>query len=60
MIDHTWTRIKTSKKVLKIKKVVMEDTGVLICKGVNGFGSAQVRVELIVIGKLFLIANLLL
>ena len=51
MIDYTWTRMKTSKKVLKIKNVQKEDTGVLVCKAINGFGSVHVRIELIVIGE---------
>ena len=29
-----------------------EDTGVYYCKGVNGFGSAETRIDLIVIGGL--------
>jgi len=49
VIDHTWTRLNTQKRLLKIKSLEREDTGVLVCKGINGFGSAQVRIELIVI-----------
>jgi len=37
VIDYTWTRMKTAKKVLKIKNVQKEDTGVLLCKAINGF-----------------------
>ena len=48
IIDHTWTRIKTNKNYLRINKVEKSDTGVFICRGVNGFGSVNVRVELIV------------
>ena len=40
---------------MKIRKVVEEDTGVYYCKGVNGFGNTQVRVDLIVIGELGLL-----
>merc|ERR1711892_847096 len=47
-IDHTWTRMKTNKNHLKLKGVQKSDTGVFICRGVNGFGSVNVRVELIV------------
>ena len=51
-IDFTWVRHKPgSKKSLKIKDVEAFDTGVYICKGINGFGSATVRFEVIVIGK---------
>ena len=50
VIDHTWTRIKTNKNYLRINKVEKSDTGVFICRGVNGFGSVNVRVELIVTG----------
>jgi hypothetical protein len=52
VIDHTWTRMKTYRKVLKIRNVVEADTGVLTCRGINGFGSASVRVELLVSGML--------
>ncbi len=40
-----------NNKVLKIKSAELEDTGVFNCKGVNGFGSDTVRLELIVVGK---------
>ena len=42
--------MKTYRKVLKIRNVVESDTGVLHCRGINGFGSASVRVELLVSG----------
>lgn len=48
-IDFMWIRHKTSKRALKIKDVNVDDTGIFMCKGVNGFGSAQVRIELIVV-----------
>jgi len=48
IIDYTWVKYKTHKKLLKIKDVVREDTGVIICKGINGFGSTQVKIELYV------------
>ena len=50
-IDFTWSRYKVTKKVLKIKSAELEDTGVFNCKGINGFGSDTVRIELIVVGK---------
>ena len=28
-----------------------DDTGIYICKGTNGFGSEEIRIDLIVIGK---------
>jgi hypothetical protein len=43
--------MKTYRKVLKVKSVVESDTGVLTCRGINGFGSASVRVELLVSGR---------
>ena len=52
-IDYSWIRIRTAKKLIKIRNVVEEDTGVYYCKGVNGFGNTQVRVDLIVIGEFF-------
>ena len=50
-IDYSWIRIRTKGKQLRIKKSQEDDTGVYICKGVNGFGNVEVRVDLIVIGK---------
>ena len=47
-IDYTWTRVKTNKNYLKLKSAQKTDTGVFVCRGVNGFGSVKVRVELIV------------
>ena len=29
----------------------IEDTGIYTCKGTNGFGSEEIRIDLIVIGK---------
>ncbi|XP_035220180.1 fibroblast growth factor receptor-like 1 [Stegodyphus dumicola] len=37
--------------VLKIKSVVPEDTGLYVCRAVNGFGKADVNVTLIVLGS---------
>ena len=46
---------KNSDKVLKIKTATLDDAGTIVCKGVNGFGKAQVNIELIVLGnELFL------
>ena len=53
-IDFTWTRYKTNTKkgFLKILKPLDSDldSGVFICKGINGFGTEQVTIELIVTG----------
>ena len=48
---YTWDRFTPSKKSLKIKEVASEDSGVYVCKGINGFGSEEVQIKLIVIGK---------
>lgn len=57
--NYAWTRFKTTKKNLKIKPVMIEDTGIYICKGTNGFGSEEIRIDLIVIGMIFLLYVLL-
>lgn len=44
---------------LKIKSVVPEDTGLYVCRAVNGFGKAHVNVTLIVLSK-FLSVHLIL
>ena len=46
--------MKTLKRVLKIRHIESADTGVYTCRGVNGFGSATVRAEIIVKGSAFL------
>ena len=51
IIDYSWIRIRTSKRSMKIRNAQEEDTGMYYCKGVNGFGNTQVRVDLIIIGK---------
>lgn len=48
-IDYSWIRIRTNNRAMKIKKAQEDDTGVYICKGVNGFGNTEVRVNLIII-----------
>ena len=50
-IDYSWIRIRTQKKAMKIKKAQEVDTGIYVCKGVNGFGNVEVRVDLIIIGE---------
>ena len=51
VVDYTWTRINTNKNFLKLRAAQPGDTGVWNCRGVNGFGSVNVRMELIVTGK---------
>jgi len=48
-IDYSFIRIRTKNKALKIRKSQEDDTGIYICKGVNGFGNVEVRVDLIII-----------
>ena len=50
-VDFTWERHKAAKRYLKIKNANEDDTGVFVCKGINGFGSDTVRVELIIVGE---------
>jgi hypothetical protein len=58
-IDFTWDRHKAAKRYLKIKNVNEDDTGVFVCKGINGFGSETVRIELIIIGELHLLDRII-
>ena len=48
---YSWERFRTSKKSLKIANVHKEDSGEYTCKGTNGFGSEEVTINLVVIGK---------
>jgi len=50
-IDYMWERHRTGRKSLKIRNANEDDTGVFTCKGINGFGSEEVRIELIIVGK---------
>ena len=56
-IDYSFIRIRTKNKALKIKKSQDDDTGIYICKGVNGFGNVEVRVDLIIIGRCLFVFN---
>ena len=47
-IDYSWTRVKTNKNYLKLRSAAKTDTGVWLCRAVNGFGSVSVKVELVV------------
>ena len=49
VINFAWNRFRVSKRQMKIKGVIKEDTGVYLCKAINGFGSVEIKVELIVI-----------
>jgi hypothetical protein len=40
--------LQVQKKLLRIREARLKDTGFLTCKGINGFGSVTVRVELLV------------
>ena len=48
-ISYAWSRYRTTRKTLKIKHVAREDMGVYVCTGINGFGKAETRIELVVI-----------
>ena len=50
-IDFMWDRHRTGGRSLKIKDVTEDDTGIFSCKGINGFGSVEVRIELIIVGE---------
>ena len=47
----TWHRFKTNRRFLKIKSVEIGDSGIFVCKGVNGFGSVSVQIQLVVRGR---------
>ena len=49
--DYAWTRFSLDKKSLKISQAEYDDTGIYICKGTNGYGSNEVRIDLFVIGE---------
>ena len=49
--DITWMRYRKKESALKVRHANEDDTGVYTCKGINGFGSAEARVEVIVVGE---------
>lgn len=51
MIPPTWVRFRINRRYIKIKDVVLADTGSYVCKGINGFGSESVALHLVVRGK---------
>jgi len=48
-IDYSWNRFRINKKQIKIKGAVKSDTGYYTCKAINGFGSVEIKLELVVI-----------
>ena len=52
MIQRTWgERYRLNRRYLKIRSVRLGDSGVIVCKGVNGFGSQSVALNLVVRGR---------
>ncbi len=49
--SHAYDRFRSTRRVLKIRGVRTGDSGVFVCKGVNGFGSEQVELNLVVRGE---------
>ena len=52
IIDYSWLKIRTKNKIMKIRNAKVKDTGVYSCKGVNGFGNIEVKVNIIVFGEI--------
>ena len=52
-IDYSWERMLTQGNNLEIEKVKTSDTGVYVCRGVNGFGIEKAKIELVVAGLSF-------
>ena len=46
------TRYRTSKKSLRIRDVEKNDSGRFTCKGINGFGKEEIKIDLIIIDPL--------
>ncbi|EFX73925.1 hypothetical protein DAPPUDRAFT_57798, partial [Daphnia pulex] len=44
-----WERFKSTSHGLRIKEVILDDSGEYTCKGVNGFGSEQVTFEIVIV-----------
>lgn len=58
-ITNIDSRIKqTNSGSLKLRELLPEDTGFYLCKAVNGFGSVEVGINLIVLGKLLHYSNI--
>jgi len=52
MVDYQMTRYRTSKKSLRIRDVEKTDSGRFTCKGINGFGKEEIKIDLIIIDPL--------
>merc|ERR1719234_90132 len=52
MVDYQMTRYRTSKKSLRIRDVDKTDSGRFTCKGINGFGKEEIKIDLIIIDPL--------
>ena len=50
-INDGWERFRVRPTGLKIKDVVVEDSGHYVCRATNGFGSVSINYTLTVIGK---------
>ena len=48
-IGWSWTRYRQNRRNLKIRHAAKGDTGPYVCKGTNGFGTAEVTIHLVVI-----------
>ena len=48
-VDYQMTRYRTSKKSLRIRDVDKTDSGRFTCKGINGFGKEEIKIDLIII-----------
>ena len=47
--EYLWPRFKVNRRNLKIRDAELSDSGQYVCRGVNGFGSAEIVINLIVI-----------
>lgn len=53
-ITNIDARIKqTNSGSLKLRELLPDDTGFYLCKAVNGFGSVEIGINLIVLGKYY-------
>lgn len=50
-ITAAWSRFRVNSKALRIRSVLVKDSGIYECKGVNGFGSIIARTRLVVAGN---------
>ena len=52
LVTAAWHRYRANRKHLRIKPVTLSDSGLFVCKAVNGFGSLSVKIQLVVHGKI--------